>query len=691
LRAARGIPGYERAAAAIEIWDQVCAELPRRGLQSAWEERELVAHEDQVLCLAVGADGKRLLSGGMDQALRVWDLATGAAPGALAGHQGPVSAVALAGDGWRAASGSWDGKVRLWDPGAGRLLQTLEGHEAYVTGVDFSPDGSTLASGGFDQNLRLWDLGRKREARVLGGHLSNVTSVAFGGDGKVVASGSWDGTVRIWDASLGECICVLQGHEGNVNVVALSPTGREVASGGQDGKVRLWDPRTRRPARVLPADGAEVTSLAYTPDAHYLVAGCRDGKVRLYDLRAGACVRTLSFPAAVLCLGFTPMANTLLCGGADAKIRLWHLDWEPEGRPAQDLGTRARPFVQSFVSLHFKPGTVRAAGQVFGEGDVDALVTDLRRRGFGALGREAVERELHAAALVGHDRYWNEVRQNAPRGAVHAAQPRDPATTRLRRRQWLIAGGVLCAVALSLTFWLHTRPVLRISPHVAKTIRGNVDLIDLSAFGSGCDAAGYDGYLDQLQGPEPGAPVLGCLAALGSAATVDDYLVRAPLADPADGMRNLRLSRNAVSVMVGLGEPAAEPLCRRLGDSRPEVREIAATALALTPAPGGLACLKRAVADQDPAIREEATSVLRYPIARGNLRPEEAFDLVRRLAHDPDPRVRVAAIRTYWLFTAAMARQALEDPLKDSDPTVVRAAQDALAALKGAESMDLGR
>jgi WD40 repeat protein len=60
-------------------------------------------------------DGTILATGSHDQAIKLWDAATGHELIALRGHTGNVYAVAFSPDGTRLASGSLDGTVRLWD------------------------------------------------------------------------------------------------------------------------------------------------------------------------------------------------------------------------------------------------------------------------------------------------------------------------------------------------------------------------------------------------------------------------------------------------------------------------------------------------------------------------------------------------------------------------------------------------
>jgi hypothetical protein len=61
-------------------------------------------------------------------------------------------------NGKRLVSGGTDGTVRLWDVEMGNLLQTLKGHKGEVLSVSFSPDGERIASGGTDGTVRLWDV-----------------------------------------------------------------------------------------------------------------------------------------------------------------------------------------------------------------------------------------------------------------------------------------------------------------------------------------------------------------------------------------------------------------------------------------------------------------------------------------------------------------------------------------------------
>ena len=123
-------------------------------------------HVQNVRALAFTPDGKQLVSGSEDGAIRFWDLETGKRRASSAGETGPdevgrIYAMALSKDGkWLAVGGamgaySLDGprenfeahKIRLYDFATGKLLALLKGHKGNVVSLAFSPDGQRLLLG----------------------------------------------------------------------------------------------------------------------------------------------------------------------------------------------------------------------------------------------------------------------------------------------------------------------------------------------------------------------------------------------------------------------------------------------------------------------------------------------------------------------------------------------------------------
>ncbi|KAH9830924.1 WD40 repeat-like protein, partial [Rhodofomes roseus] len=92
-------------------------------------------------------------------------------------------------------SGSLDNTIRLWDIDSGKATKTLFGHIEGVWAV--ASDKLRLVSGSHDRTIKVWVREEGRCMATLVGHRGAVTCLALGED-KIV-SGSDDGDIRLWN------------------------------------------------------------------------------------------------------------------------------------------------------------------------------------------------------------------------------------------------------------------------------------------------------------------------------------------------------------------------------------------------------------------------------------------------------------------------------------------------------------
>ena len=288
------------------------------------ERAVLEDRDDAVEAVAVAPDGSWLASTGGNWTVRIWDVATGRERARLKRyHPGPeVGALAVAPDGsWLAfARGK---KVRIWDTAASQERAVLKGHEDEVGALAVAPNGSWLASASRDQTVRIWDMTTNRERGVLIGHSGPVEALAAAPDGSWLASGGYDGTVRIWDVATGSERAVLEDPADRVAALAVAPDGSWLASAG--GKsVRIWDVATGS-ERAVPEDPADaVQALAVAPDGTWLAAADEHGFVRIRDVATGRERTVLAGHARVIqAVAVAPDSSWLACPGRNQTVRMW--------------------------------------------------------------------------------------------------------------------------------------------------------------------------------------------------------------------------------------------------------------------------------------------------------------------------------------------------------------------------------
>jgi WD40 repeat protein len=200
--------------------------------------------------------------------------------------------VAFAPDGKRIVTGGEDRTIKLWDAESGKEIGMLTADMQRVTTVVFSPDGKTIASGATGGVVRLWDADKCDVRRALVSHRGAITSVAFSPDGQVVASASVDRRVGLWDAKTGRSLGMLSGHKFAVSALAFSPDGRKLAStaGGQaetsarGGELILWDLAGKHPERPAFLGEGTLLCVGFSPDGRQVAYAGDDRLVSVYDI-----------------------------------------------------------------------------------------------------------------------------------------------------------------------------------------------------------------------------------------------------------------------------------------------------------------------------------------------------------------------------------------------------------------------
>ena len=183
-------------------------------------------HASAVTFVAFLPDGKAVLTGGLDNTLRLWERATGkelrrfAAPpvqaalqqpgqvlvmmaGAGGGRSQPV--VAVSKDGKMLAAGVGNNMIQLWEVESGKEIRQFKAPQCGASTMVFAPDAKMLAVRGGDRSITLLETETGKEIRTIKGKQGqgplrvvivngqffgggNAGGLEFAPDGKTLAS-----------------------------------------------------------------------------------------------------------------------------------------------------------------------------------------------------------------------------------------------------------------------------------------------------------------------------------------------------------------------------------------------------------------------------------------------------------------------------------------------------------------------
>ncbi len=216
-------------------------------------EKKLVKNyktaRDTVFGVSFSPDNTKVAFGCTDKSARVIQVSNGQEIMRLDQHNDWCLATCFTNDGKRIVTGSRDQAMKLSDLMLGQFIDDINNPLEPLICMAKHPKEDKVLYGGAMSKARIYKIsdnqGRtaartdNNKIREFEQQPGPVHSVAWSADGKQVCLGSVR-EARVY-AEDGKKIATLSGNEGAVFAVAFSPDGKQVCTGGFDGMIRLFD------------------------------------------------------------------------------------------------------------------------------------------------------------------------------------------------------------------------------------------------------------------------------------------------------------------------------------------------------------------------------------------------------------------------------------------------------------------
>eukprot|EP00927_Polykrikos_kofoidii_P030277 TRINITY_DN26070_c0_g1_i2.p1 TRINITY_DN26070_c0_g1~~TRINITY_DN26070_c0_g1_i2.p1 ORF type:complete len:2246 (-),score=402.18 TRINITY_DN26070_c0_g1_i2:72-6140(-) len=294
---------------------QSVASFKHSGKASASQSVGLLKHSDEVLSFAFSPDGKRLVAGGEDSRVVVWDVESQSRRHEFETQQA-VAAVAFSPSGLFFAAGDVEAFVTVWCATTGDEVGQ-SGVDAEVMSIAMSSSPKEImAVGSKSKNVLLMSVPRLEDLAKISFE-ADVRSLSFSPDGTMLAGGGGSDEAHgllthkrsdsgrnmktvVWQLAplaLGadaqeSCGCtftclVAKPWRDIVHAVAFAPSGRLLAVGSEDKMLTLIRPCGDFDNLAEYPTPAGVRCLSWSVDERFLVTGGEDNQVSMWDVEIG--------------------------------------------------------------------------------------------------------------------------------------------------------------------------------------------------------------------------------------------------------------------------------------------------------------------------------------------------------------------------------------------------------------------
>ncbi len=294
-------------------------------VESRWPPspfREIAAHDGAGYCLAFTPDSQRLVTGGQDRVVHLWDAVTGAKLKTFPHYPESVVAVALAPKEPILAAADEFKFLRLTNLETGKIVSQAWAHTDRIARVAFSHDGRLLASASWDKTCRIWNPQNCQRLQTLA-HPSELVGLSMHPSQNQLATICRDRHVRIWNADTGELIReIFTEHPHEPRDIAYSNDGQTLWIAIYTGEILAYDlEKGDLTSHFVEAGG---TSISLSPDGRCIAAITRRGHFRILDRQTKLALFQFDDPAyAFRDISYSPNGRTIATVSQSGTLFLW--------------------------------------------------------------------------------------------------------------------------------------------------------------------------------------------------------------------------------------------------------------------------------------------------------------------------------------------------------------------------------
>ncbi|KAL3317686.1 Cilia- and flagella-associated protein 52 [Cichlidogyrus casuarinus] len=229
------------------------------------------AHKKGVTALASTSTGQRLISGGGEGQVRVWEI-----------NEVP-SQQRIIPYGHGATRGRGD-KKKAEVTYVSHLIATMKEHANAVSSIKVNKSDTSCVSSSADGTCIVWCLEKFRRKQIIFANTLFRAVCYHPEECQMITSGT-DRKIGYWELYDGSMIRELDGsRSGSINGMDISVGGEIFVTGGDDRLIKVWNYSDGDVTAIGIGHSSAITRVKIAPDQKFIVSVCEDGGIFIWDM-----------------------------------------------------------------------------------------------------------------------------------------------------------------------------------------------------------------------------------------------------------------------------------------------------------------------------------------------------------------------------------------------------------------------
>ncbi|KAI3465567.1 hypothetical protein Pfo_022230 [Paulownia fortunei] len=293
----------------------------------------LQEHSDEVWFLQFSHNGKYLASSSGDCLVIIWEVEVDGQVSMkhkLSGHQKPVSYISWSPDDHQLLTCGVEETVRRWDIASGECLHVYEKSGLGFVSCGWAADGKSIFSGVTDKSISMWDLEGKELECWKGQRTIRIADLGTTTDGKELITVCKETTILLfgWETKSEKFI----EEDQTITSFALSEDRKFLLVSLLNEELHLWNidgcPKLVAKYKGHKRSRFVVRSCFGGLEQAFIASGSEDSQVYVWRRLSGELILTLAgHSGAVNCVSWNPANPHMLASASDDRtIRIWGLN-----------------------------------------------------------------------------------------------------------------------------------------------------------------------------------------------------------------------------------------------------------------------------------------------------------------------------------------------------------------------------